>query len=69
MINLDYKMINEENSISMEFDNVDECTEFLSDVFDINTLSFTGDLLRNDYSNIEVMVIRINDNVVFDYLR
>ena len=69
MINLDYKMINEENGISMEFINIDDYSEFMEDVFEINVDLLSGELLRRENDNIEVMVVRYNDNVVFDYMR
>ena len=69
MIKLDYKMINEENGISMEFDNVDEYNDFLDDCLNIDYNELSGDLLRSSYRNIEVLVVSINDNVVFDYMK
>ena len=69
MINLDYKMINEENGISMEFINIDDYSEFMEDVFEINVDLLSGELLRRENDNIEVMVVRYNDNVMFDYMR
>ena len=69
MIKLDYKMINEENGISMEFDNEYEYNEFLDDCLNIDYNELSGDLLRSSYRNIEVLVVSINDNVVFDYMR
>lgn len=69
MIQLVYKFINEENSVTMEFDDTEEYNEFLVDVFNINQFQLTSDILRESLDNVELMILCINNVVVLDYLR
>ncbi len=69
MIQLVYKMINEENSVTMEFDNIQDYSDFLEDVFEINIDLLSDNLVRTENDNIEVMVVKYNDNVILDYMK
>ena len=69
MFELYYKMINEENSVLMKFDNEDELYEFLDDCLNIDYNELSIDLLKK-YKNIEVMVLNDgNGNIIVDYMR
>lgn len=71
MIKLAYKLINEENSVYMEFDGNYELEEFLDDKFNLNIESLTNDNIRDNHDNIELIIINntFNKTVVIDYLR
>lgn len=64
-----FKMINEENSVEVNFDNIDELLEFCDDCFGFDYNEINNDILRKDYKRIEVLVVYENNNKVFDYLR
>ena len=69
MFELYYKMINEENSVLMKFDNEDELYEFLDDCLNIDYNELSIDLLKK-YKNIEVMVLNDdNGNIIVDYMK